>query len=87
MIAVPVDDECEYQRRETDCLNDSYQGVITEITHYGSVHTETYEKGNSDYRSTEKQPEVNPQGIDHFVDPKADDKRQPQGYPNENDVR
>ena len=83
VVAVPVDDECQDQRGQTDSLDDGYEGLISEIAHHGSIHAKADEEWDGDYRRAGEQPEMNPKRVVHIINAKANDKSKPECRPDE----
>ncbi|MNP03544.1 hypothetical protein D3C76_954320 [compost metagenome] len=66
VVASPVDDEAENERRECHGLDDGDQGVVTEISHHRTVQTEANEQRNGHQRSSEEQPRMVDYGVSHL---------------------
>ena len=54
VIAVPVNDERQYQCRQADRLDDGNQRIIAKIAHHCSVHAETNKQRNGYHRGDDK---------------------------------
>ena len=77
VIAVPVDDECQDQRRKADSFDDGNERIVAEIAHNGAVHAESNEEWDCNNRSARKEPEMNPQRVVHIVHAKANNEGEP----------
>ena len=77
VIAVPVDDECQDQRRETDRLDDGNECIVAEIAHNGAVHAESNEERDCNNGSACEEPEMDSQRVVHIVYAKTDNKGKP----------
>ncbi len=84
VVAGPVDDETEDQRRQGDRLDDGDQCVIAEIAHHRPVKTKADEQRDRDDRRRYEQPGVITDGVGQVIDAQAHDKRQPQREPDQN---
>ncbi|MNO46132.1 hypothetical protein D3C76_364150 [compost metagenome] len=86
VVAGPVDDEAEDQRRQGHCLDDGNQRVIAEIAHHCPVQAKADEQRDRDDRRGDEQPGVVTHRVGQVIDAQAHEKRQPQREPDQNDI-
>jgi hypothetical protein len=78
MIAIPINNDCQYQRRKAHSLDNSDQRVVTEVPHDRTVHTKAYEQGDCDQGRGDEEPWMHTDWIDHFVDPQTHNESHPE---------
>ncbi|MNR36568.1 hypothetical protein D3C85_1545000 [compost metagenome] len=86
VVAVPIDDNHQDQRRQADGLDDRNQRIIAKISHDRPIHAEANEQRNCHDRRADKQPEMLPERVVYVIDTQTHDERQPQGSPDQNNI-
>lgn len=83
---MPIHNQSKNKRRNADSFKYGNQRIVAKIAHHGPVHTGANKQWNGDQRRCCKQPKVITQGVNPLIEPQADDKRQPQGRPDQYNI-